>query len=241
MSRSRKPHLRCPACRLHRSLCICALVPQLETRTRVILLLHQLEVQKPTSTGALAARCLPSSRVLYRGRSPGADRGDTEGVAVEIAKEAKGRRAFLLYPHPDATPIEEIGIDGPSILLVVPDGTWRQVARARARLVRQLGLPSVRLAGRPLEGPRLRTPAAPDRMATLEALAAALGVLEGPSGGPAVAEALLRVYRIMSERTLWTNGRLAREAVTGGIPPGVRSHDPLEAGRGRPQASYSQS
>jgi DTW domain-containing protein YfiP len=219
---------------LHRSLCICALVPRLETRTRVILLLHQLEAQKPTSTGALAARCLASSRVLYRGRSPGADRGDSGDVAAQIAEEAKGRRAFLLYPHPDAIPIDEIAIDGRSILLVVPDGTWRQVARARARLVRQLGIPSVRLDGRPLEGPRLRHPTAPDRMATLEAVAAALGILEGASDGPPVAEALLRVYRIMSERTLWTNGRIAREAVTGGIPPGVRSHDPLETDRGRP-------
>ena len=56
MSRYRKPHLRCADCRMHRSLCICALLPRLETRTRVVLLLHQLEIVKPTNTGLVAAR-----------------------------------------------------------------------------------------------------------------------------------------------------------------------------------------
>jgi hypothetical protein len=41
----------------------------------------------------------------------------------------------------------------------------------------------------------------------------------------------MRVYRIMTERTLWTNGRVSTTGVTGGIPAGVRSHDPLKLGR----------
>jgi DTW domain-containing protein YfiP len=73
---------------------------------------------------------------------------------------------------------------------------------------------------------RLRAPPRPGRLATLEAVAAALGILEGP----AVGDALMRVYRIMTERTLWTNGRLAADRVTGGIPAGARSHDPLGLG-----------
>ena len=73
---------------------------------------------------------------------------------------------------------------------------------------------------------RLRSSPGPGRLATLEAIAAALGILEGP----AVGAALMRVYRIMTERTLWTNGRLAADQVTGGIPAGARSHDPLGLG-----------
>jgi DTW domain-containing protein YfiP len=69
----------------------------------------------------------------------------------------------------------------------------------------------------------MRTPTAPHRLATLEAVARALGILEGSE----VESALLRVYRIMTERTLWSNGRVSTADVTGGIPPGVRSHDPL--------------
>ena len=59
---------------MHRSLCICALLPRLATRTRVVLVVHQLEANKPTNTGLLAARCLANSTVVYRGRAPdGAD------------------------------------------------------------------------------------------------------------------------------------------------------------------------
>jgi DTW domain-containing protein YfiP len=69
----------------------------------------------------------------------------------------------------------------------------------------------------------MRTPPQLGRLATLEAVALALGILEGA----AVADALMRVYRIMTERTLWTNGRISAAEVTGGIPAGVQSHDPL--------------
>jgi len=48
----------------------------------------------------------------------------------------------------------------------------------------------------------------------------------------AIRDALLHIYRVMSDRTLWTKGRLPTEAVTGGIPAGVQSHDPLTLGRG---------
>ena len=80
-------------------------------------------------------------------------------------------------------------------------------------------------AGASGAGGRLRTPTRPGRLATLEALAHALGALEGP----AIEAELLRVYRVMTDRTLWTNGRLPREAVTGGVPADARSHDPLGA------------
>src|ERR1700722_17201839 len=58
---------RCPACRMHLTLCICALIEPLATRTRVVVLLHQLEQEKPTNTGRLAARCLSNSRVIEPG------------------------------------------------------------------------------------------------------------------------------------------------------------------------------
>ena len=34
---------RCPDCRLARTACLCALIPRVDTRTRVVLILHQLE------------------------------------------------------------------------------------------------------------------------------------------------------------------------------------------------------
>jgi DTW domain-containing protein YfiP len=78
---------------------------------------------------------------------------------------------------------------------------------------------------------RLRHDRRPDRVSTIEAVALALRILEGP----AAADPLERIFRIMVDRTLWTNGRLATGEVTGGIPAGVRSHDPFGVGPARGQ------
>jgi DTW domain-containing protein YfiP len=242
VSRSRKPHLRCAECRMHLSLCICALLPRLETRTRVVVLLHQLEVVKPTNTGLVAARCLVNSAVVYRGRAPhegvadtdAADTGAGASIADQRARLAAeipaGSRAAFLFPHASATPLEGFAADGAPVTLIVPDGTWSQAARALSRLGRALALPCVTLArdaSASAGGGRLRAPTRPGRLATLEAVALALGALEGA----AIEAELLRVFRVMTDRTLWTNGRLPREAVTGGVPAGLRSHDPLGAPR----------
>ena len=50
-------------------LCICDLLPQppLETRTRLVIVIHRYEHRKPTNTGRLAAECLARSEVLVRG------------------------------------------------------------------------------------------------------------------------------------------------------------------------------
>jgi len=203
---------------MHRTLCICTLLPRLETRTRVVLVVHQLEANKPTNTGLLAARCLANSAVVYRGRPPaGAD------AATPAFGDLPGVQHLMLYPHPSATPVAAWRGSKDAIVLLVPDGTWRQAARTRARLAPDpRTIPCVSLPASS-SGRRLRTASAPQRMATLEALARALGVLEGPE----IERALLRVYRIMTERTLWSNGRVATADVTGGIPAGVQSHDPL--------------
>jgi DTW domain-containing protein len=242
MSRRRKPHLRCPDCRMHRSLCICALLPRLETRTRVVLLLHQLEAPKPTNTGVVAARCLINSAVVYRGRTP-QPRGedvDAPGAGASLDEQAAqlaavipvGGRAAFLFPHASATPLAAWRDDGAPLTLVVPDGTWRQATRARARLAQALDLPCVSLPEGPGDGSgRLRAAARPGQLATLEALARALGVLEGPG----IEAALMHVFRVMTDRTLWTNGRLARELVTGGVPVSARSHDPLNANAAAPR------
>jgi DTW domain-containing protein YfiP len=203
---------------MHRSLCICSLLPRIATRTRVLFVLHQLEAQKPTNTGLVAAKCLANSGVFYRGRAP--DGGEPERLDLPPPSEAE---AVLLFPHESATPLDAGRARERPLWLVVPDGTWSQVSRARRRMEVLAQMPCVSLPGSDRSAGRMRNAPQPGHMATLEAVALALGILEGP----AVADALMRVYRIMTERTLWTNGRISAAEVTGGIPAGVRSHDPL--------------
>jgi DTW domain-containing protein YfiP len=222
---------------MHRSLCICALLPRLETRTRVLFVIHQLEANKPTNTGVVAARCLTNSAILYRGRAPGEDAEfappDLPTVTSTVidgapdAPDVPDVQRLMLYPHASATPLAAWRGRREPIVLIVPDGTWRQAARTRAKLAPDpREIPCVSLPASD-ERKRMRTASAPGRLATLEAVAQALGILEGPE----VESALLRVYRIMTERTLWSNGRVTAADVTGGIPAGVQSHDPLSARR----------
>lgn len=205
---------------MHRSLCICAMLPRIAIRTRVVLVIHQLEAQKPTNTGIVAARCLTNSQVVFRGAVP-------DGAAPAPAQPLvpAGAQGLVLFPHADATPLEAWRTCGRDVVLLVPDATWSQAARARRREPALAGWPCVALPPRELAADRLRAAPRPGRLATLEAVAVALGVLEGP----AVEETLMRVYRTMTDRTLWTNGRIRTEQVTGGIPAGVKSHAPLGA------------
>ena len=80
---------------------------------------------------------------------------------------------------------------------------------------------------------RLRSEAHAHGLATIEAIARALAVLEGPE----IEAALELPFRAMVERTLWARGDLEAESVTGGIPEGAVRHDPesgvLAAARAR--------
>jgi DTW domain-containing protein YfiP len=200
---------------MHRTLCICALIPRIATRTRLLLILHQLEDRKPTNTGRLAARCLINSAVSTRGGTP-------------PAAAWQGTQPVLLFPHDEARPLESWRDSPQPITLVVPDGTWRQANKARRRIEGLAELPCAALPPVVRSSYRLRHDRRPDRVSTIEAIALSLRILEGP----AVAEPLERIFRIMVDRTLWTNGRIASGEVTGGIPPGVRSHDPMGVPRG---------
>ena len=51
----------------------------------------------------------------------------------------------------------------------------------------------------------------------MEAIARAFGLLESA----AVEEALLHLFRVMVDRTLFIRGRLAAAEVYGGLPPGA--------------------
>jgi DTW domain-containing protein YfiP len=183
-------------------------MPRIETRTRLSLVIHRFEDRKPTNTGRLATRCLVNSEVLVRG----------ELAQPPVAwSPAPQTQALLLFPHNDAQPLNELELGPLPVTLVVPDGNWRQAAKVRARMP---GLSSVRCVSLPVGQPtryRLRAASHEDGLATIEAIARAYGVLEGPE----VQEALEEVFLAMVERTLWWRGLLAKAHVSCGIPDGA--------------------
>lgn len=216
---------------MHRSLCICGLLPHLATRTRLLLVLHQLEARKTTNTGRIAALCLAGSRVVVRGRDHGAvSPGSLPTAAGDLPLWAPDTQPVLLFPHASARSIEVWRESPTPVTLIVPDGTWSQAIRARKRIPGLTDVPCAVLpaaSSKDAAGHRLRHDRRPGRVSTLAAIAIAMGVLEGAG----VQQTLERVLAIMVERTLWTNGRIRSGDVTGGIPEGVQSHAPLVGGQ----------
>jgi len=223
---SRRNNLdRCAGCRLHATLCICALVPQLRTRTRLALLVHYREARKPTNTGQLAARCLAGSTVEVVGvRDQPPPRLVVHGDELPV----------LLYPSDDAVPIARFAAHDRPIVLVVPDGNWRQAAKMRRRIAGLAEVPCVTLPATAPTAYRLRAEPQAEGLATFEAIARALAILEGDAG-PALEAAMTAVFRVMVERTLWLRGLLTDGEVTGGIPAAALANDP----RGTPAARSS--
>lgn len=214
MSRRDNADKRCLRCRMLGGLCVCALMPRprIETRTRLVLVIHRYEELKPTNTGRLAAECLANCETDVRGH---------ESRPTPPFRCPPGRQPLFLFPHDGAKPLTEIAIPADPVTLIVPDGNWRQASKVRNRVPGLRDVPCVFL---PVGAPsmyRLRTEAHDGGLATIEAIARALGLLEGEKG-PRVQHALEFVFRAMVDRTLWARGAVRTADVTGGIPDGVR-------------------
>lgn len=207
---------------MHAVLCLCALIPRLPTRTRLVLVIHRFEERKPTNSGQLAALCLPNSEVCVRG---------VAGAPAPRFTYDPATQPLLLYPDASAQPLTAFAGSTRPVTLVVPDGTWRQAAKVRQRMP---GLSDVPCVSLPPDEPttyRLRAEFHDGRLATLEAIARALGILEGRH----VRVALERLFDVMVARTLWMRGLLRADEVPGAIPEQALIEDP-RGGRARTPA-----
>lgn len=194
------PEHRCGRCRLLRAYCLCALIPTVVTRTRVALVLHAAEDRKPSNTGRLALECLPNSEVIIRG-------GQNDATPIRPGRWSEHGTPVLLFPHPEARPLTEWRDAERPVTLIVPDGTWRQAQRVRRRIAGLDAVPCALVSRDEPSQYRLRHTPHPRRLATLEAIAEALGVLEGP----APREALLKIFQVMVERSLEVRAPVAKE------------------------------
>lgn len=199
---------------MHLTLCICDRIPRLATRSRLALLLHHREVGKPTNTGRLAASCMPNSSVTVFGE---------RDVVAALPAIGADEQPLLLYPADDAVSIAEYA-HGKPVVLFVPDGSWRQAHKMRRRIAGLAEVPCVTLPDAGRTTYRLRSENREGGLATLEAIANAFGILE--PDGAAIEAAMLEVFRIMVDRTLWLRGQLGDDEVTGGLPQAARDANP---------------
>lgn len=179
----------CPRCLLRARWCLCPVVPSVPNTTPVLILRHVKERLRVSNSARAAALALARCTIVEVGAPEG--RLDPEVLF------APG--TALLYPGSGA-PWE--GPQPPAQLLVL-DGSWSQVRALVRRWPALSRLPRLALAP-PERSPaqRMRRQHREDGLSTLEAVALALGQLEGPERS----EPLLALYDALAERVWASRG-----------------------------------
>lgn len=180
---------------MHVAACLCDELRPLQVATRVIVLRHRKETHKTTNTGRLVPLMLAGSEIRTFGEH------DDLLDAASLVDPA--RHTLLLYPSADSRLLSRAdGADKP-VTLIVPDANWRRAFKLTSREPALAGLPRVHLpAGAPSRY-TLRRHSDPRFLATFEAVARALGILDGPE----IEARLERVFALMVDRTLRSRGR----------------------------------
>lgn len=191
---------RCPVCHFPSSLCICAAIPRIELRTRVCLVIHTSELTRRTNTGLLAMKALTNGEMRVRGKTI-----DALDLSDLLTPQYQ---TWLLYPSRDAVELtpELLGRGSPPVQLIVPDGNWRQAGKVHYRHRELRNVPRVMISAPNTSKFRLRHQHRREGMATLQAIAHALGIIEGVS----VKDELLKLYQLKLKQTLVIRGLSGR-------------------------------
>jgi DTW domain-containing protein len=188
----------CEICAASRTSCLCDVVPRIELRTKVCLVIHHRELSRSSNTGLLALRALVNSEMRIRGEGR---------EALDLKDLITLRyRTFLFYPSGDAAELDEALVmqESTPIQLLVPDGTWRQARKIHSRHLELRNLPRVKISKPNNSTFQLRAQTRPERMATLQAIAQGLGIIEGDL----VRAQLMKLYYAKIDRTLKARGIL---------------------------------
>lgn len=164
-----EPRAICRRCLRPERLCVCALLPAVTSRVRVVILQHPREARLAICSAWLCHVALAGSELL-------------RGVAFEGDPRVRALCAdpgtALLYPGPGSTPAAELAERPPSCLVAI-DATWPQAVKLLRANPSIAALPRVGIvAAAPSGYGALRREPAEGHLATIDAVAEALGALE---------------------------------------------------------------
>ncbi|NWE76282.1 tRNA-uridine aminocarboxypropyltransferase [Pseudomonas yamanorum] len=177
------PRPQCSRCLRPTTHCLCALIPRLDSRTRVLLLQHPSEVNHALNTARLAALGLVNAQLVV---------GEVF-EDMQTLLNPPGYQARLLFPAEGAQPLQAYTSSDEPLLLVVPDGTWRKARKLLHLNPLLAALPRVTLAEGAVSRYRLRKAPGPGALSTVEAIVQALQTLEAP----ALFEPLLKPFEAL--------------------------------------------
>ncbi len=195
-SRKRKTIAPCQTCFLHVDRCICASIPSLNLRTKISLIIHAKELKRTTNTGRLATKALVNSEMRIRG----------EGKEVLDLTDllTPDYKTYLFYPCDEAIELDEnlVATSPLPIQLIVPDGNWRQASKVHYRHHELKEIQRIKISTPNLNPQHMRVENTEHGMATLEAIAHALRIIEGPEVGAV----MMKLYQDKLEATLKGRG-----------------------------------
>jgi DTW domain-containing protein YfiP len=193
LNRKRKTKDPCQNCGLHKTRCLCDSMPTLSLKTKVVLIVHYKELKRTTNSGKLAIQALENSEMRIRGERTG------EALSLKDLL-TPNYRTMLFYPSEDAIELTEqiVAESSLPIQLLVPDGNWRQASKVFLRHPELKNVMKVKMSVPNLSSQHLRKEHFAEGMSTLEAIAKALEIIEGPTVGKKLAD----LYQLKLERTL---------------------------------------
>lgn len=190
---------------MRQEVCICAIIPTLQNRTPVTVIMHLRESYKTTNTARIACLALKNSRILLRG---------VKDNALDLAPIHKPDHQSVLLTLNDRSETlssEWVAAQKKPLHLIVPDGSWRQASKVGKREPELQNIPWVKLPPGPLSRYHLRREHDPRGLSTLEAMARALAIIESPD----LKEKLEEVFYVMVERTLKTRSHSTEKSPYG--------------------------
>lgn len=179
------PRPTCSRCQRPLSRCLCALIPDLDSQTRLLILQHPSETAHALNTARLAALGLRNAELQV---------GEVFDQLPQWLTRP-GYQACLLFPGEAAIPLQPRQAGELPLLLVVPDGTWRKARKLLHLNPLLAALPRVSLSDAPVSRYRLRKAPEVGALSTIEAIVSALETLETPS----CFQALLRPFDALIE------------------------------------------
>jgi DTW domain-containing protein len=129
-----KSVIRCDICQMASFACMCAWRPKLQSRCEFILLMHRIELFKPTNTGRLIADVLPEQTHVFCW-----SRTKPAKELLALLSDTN-RQCFIVFPA-NSDPniitegkvnrkvVNEIPINKKIPTFILLDGTWKQSGR----------------------------------------------------------------------------------------------------------------
>ena len=198
-----KSVIRCERCQLAAYACICQWCPDLTSRCEFVLLMHRVEIFKPTNTGRLIADVLPTQTHAFCW-----SRTQPEQALLDLLQDSN-RQCFIVFPAdtPEALakPREvftQIPVNEKIKTFILLDGTWKQSSRM-FHLSRWLeGVPCISLPEGGLRGYAVRKSHQADYLSTAEAAALCLQMMDEHNNS----DILLNYFQLFNEHYLATRG-----------------------------------